>query len=272
MRFIFIFLSVLILASAFITKDQPVEDCRAAEDIWQYGEDRLEQGSPAWVRNLDSATNLCPGFAKAWREKGSPYVKRGDFAMWATYIDKAVELDPRAFLPVRGWCRFSFLRDYEGAIADLSRLDTLVNFHTIYASDFNIYLILGEANAALRKYDKALMYYDKDINNTIRESGENWMGLYDFLYRGILKYNMEDYSGALIDFDKEIKIYESLTDPYYYKGLAYLKLGKKTEALGQLKKALELINGKGFKHKDPYCEVQNEIYPSDIEEALIKAL
>ena len=86
MRFIFIFLSVLILASAFITKDQPVEDCRAAEDIWQYGEDRLEQGSPAWVRNLDSATNLCPGFAKAWREKGSPYVKRGDFAMWG--IDK----------------------------------------------------------------------------------------------------------------------------------------------------------------------------------------
>ena len=272
MKSVTIFSFALILTSAFISEVQPMEDCKAAERIWQYGEDHLEQGAPNWIQNLDSATNVCPGFAKAWREKGSPYVKRGDFGNWATYINREVELDPRAFLPVRGWCRFSFLRDYEGAIADLSRLDTLVTFHTIYASDFNIYLILGEAKAALGEYDEAIEYYDKDINNTIRESGENWMGLYDFLYRGILKYNTGDYSAAIDDFDKEIKIYESLADPYYYKGLAYLKLEKKKEALEQFKKALELINGKGFKHKDPYCEVQNEIYPSDIEEALARAI
>ena len=261
---------VLVLSSAFVSDRTQTDGCKTAEEIWQFGEDHLEQGSPKWLSNLDSATNLCPGFAKAWSEKGSPYVKRGDFATWATYINKAVELDPTGFLPIRGWCRFSFLRDYEGAIADLTRLDTLVGFHTIYASDFNIYLIIGEANAALGKYDEALIYYDKDINNTMRDSGENWVGLYDYLYRGIAKYSTGNYSGALEDFNKEIKQYESLADAYYYKGLVYIQLGMKKEAKEQLEKALELINEKGFKHKDPYCEVQNEIYVSDIEAALSK--
>ena len=81
---------------------------------------------------------------------------------------------------------------------------------------------------------------------------------------------MGDVESALKDFDNEIKVYSTLADPYYWKGMIYLELGMNAEAKGQLATALELINGKGIKHKDPYAEVQNEIYVSDVEEAISK--
>lgn len=261
---------ILMVTMAFVSASTEFDTCTIARDLWTHGERHLEQGSPESQRNLDSAIQLCPTYAMAWRERGVAYLKRGDFGNWAPNINKAIELEPLGFLGIRGWCRFDFLRDYEGAIADLTRLDTLVGFHTMYASDYNIYLIIGEANAALGNYDEALLYYDKDINNTIKERGASWVGLYDYLYRGILKYKMGNLTGALDDFDNEIKMYESLADPYYFKGLVYAKLGKNEDAVKYLLKALELINGKGFKHKDPYCEVQEEIYVSDVEETLSK--
>jgi tetratricopeptide (TPR) repeat protein len=271
MRTISVILLIFLCSSAFVAEGPKEDPCKAAHELWQFGEGHFEQGSPESIKNLDSAISLCPNYGMAWRERGTANLKRGDFAVWQSNINKAVEIDPVGFLSIRGWCRFSFLRDYEGAITDLARLDTLVRFQTIYASDFNIYLLLGEAYAALGRYEEALQYYDKDINNTIKERGVEWVGLYDYLYRGILKYTTGDYPGALEDFEKEIKIYESLADPYYFKGLVYIKMGKLKESEEQLKKAMELIKGKGFKHRDPYTEVQNEIYITDVEEALNKA-
>ncbi len=267
MKNIFGIIALIFSSLTFVSEKDKADGCKRAEEMWQH-EERLEQGSPQSLSNLDSIITICPGFAKAWRERGVAYLKRGDFGAWGPYINKAVELEPTIYLPIRGWCRFSFLRDYEGTIADLTKLDTLVGFHTIYASDFNIYLIIGESYAALGEYDKALIYYNKDIDNTIKESGDSWVGLYDYLYRGILKYKIGDFTGALADLDNEMKKYESLADSYYFKGLIYAKLGKRSESKEQFLKARELINGKGFKHKDPYCEVQEEIYASDVEEHL----
>src|SRR4051812_11845421 len=86
------------------------------------------QGSKASQLQFDKAIELCPGFDYAYFEKSVPYLKRGDFISWKKLIDKAVELNPTGYLAYRGWCRYQFVRDYRGAIADLERLDSLVSY------------------------------------------------------------------------------------------------------------------------------------------------
>ncbi|MGL4629976.1 MAG: hypothetical protein ACRCVT_02125, partial [Leadbetterella sp.] len=64
---------------------------------------------------LDSSLKICPYFAYAYRGKSTAYLKSGDFVTWKKWIDKAVEYDWNSNLGYRGWCRYQFFRDYNGA-------------------------------------------------------------------------------------------------------------------------------------------------------------
>ena len=80
----------------------------------QYYSERLDyaQGSRESQILFDSVVAVCPTFDVAYMEKAVPYLKRGDFATWRIWIDKAVALNPKEHLGYRGWCRYQFLRDY----------------------------------------------------------------------------------------------------------------------------------------------------------------
>src|SRR5262245_41232077 len=105
-------------------------DSNCARACRLYNEaDKFYQGTRICQLYLDSAIRLCPGYAEAWHEFSVPFLKRGDFFTWRKYMDKAVELKPRAWLGTHGWCRFKFLKDYEGALEDLKRYDTLTEFN-----------------------------------------------------------------------------------------------------------------------------------------------
>src|SRR5690349_3581551 len=75
--------------------------------------DKFPQGSRESQQYYDSAIRACADYGEAWRAFSIPYLKRGDFFTWRKYMDKAVELKPRPFLGIRGWCLFKFLKDYE---------------------------------------------------------------------------------------------------------------------------------------------------------------
>src|SRR5690606_21534705 len=93
-----------------------------------------EQGARRSQLLFDEAIKLCPGFDFAYYEKSVPYLKRGDFITWRRLMDMAVELNPKRNLGDRGWCRYQFLRDYQGAIQDIEKLDSLV----IYDIGFSV--------------------------------------------------------------------------------------------------------------------------------------
>jgi Flp pilus assembly protein TadD len=57
---------------------------------------------------------------------------------------------------------------------------------------------------------------------------------------GIEAFNDGDMDKALRQFDRVVKENPSLPDPYYYRGLVYLNLGKTAEAKADLQKLLEL--------------------------------
>lgn len=249
----------------------PTEACRTAYQLWQFEEDSLWHGSYLSQKYLDSAITLCPEFAEAWREKGEAFLRRGDYAIWKKCIDQAVKRQPNLYLGYRGWCRFVFLRDYEGTLCDLMRLDTLVNFEYMTVQDMNICSIISLSYLALGDYPKALLYLNRSLSK--EQQNDEFVdraGMHDYLYRGILKMKTQDYTGAITDFDEQIRRYETYADAYYYKALVLLKLKKKAEARTLLYKTRQLINGEGFRRQYMYVELPYEIYSTDIEEALLQ--
>jgi tetratricopeptide (TPR) repeat protein len=217
---------------------------------------------------FDSALQLCPGFAEAWREKGVPYLKRGDFLSWRRYIDQAVLLKPRDFLGIRGWCRFKFLKDYEGALEDLKRYDTITQFNPGQSGDgsYHLYIVMALCERELGHYDNALSWFAKGIDSILLHKGAAWIGLYDHLHRAVTKISIKDYAGALADLDKQIARYEKYPEPWYYKAIVFIKTKRFREAVTALEKARLLYS---YRITDPYCEVMDAVYLSDIEEALV---
>ncbi len=64
-----------------------------------------------------------------------------------------------------------------------------------------------------------------------------------YLFRGIAKYNLNDFVGAQADFSKSIQINPVYTPAYHYRAITYSRLGKYGEALDDLGEAMSLRPG-----------------------------
>jgi len=263
---------VLLLAVVFFPLQGQTQslkaDCHTADNLLDHTSRNYQWGTPKWLTMMDSAIGLCPTSSKAWGNKGMIYMMRGDVATWYKYIDKAVEFDPLYFLGNRAWHRMRYLRDYEGALTDLLHQDTVANFYTIYVSDMHNYMLIGQCKEGMGDYEGALHYYNRGLEKQIKERGETWIGTYDYLIRGTLKFKMDNLEEALSDLDKQAAFYEQLADTYYYRGLVYRNLNQPDKAKEDFERAKELLNGKGFKRWDTQVVLLNEVFQSDIQDAL----
>lgn len=240
--------------------------CRRACEL--YTSENLYQGSRASQMLYDSIIALCPGFAPAYSEKSVPFLKNGDFAAWKKLEDEAVRLDPVGHLGDRGWCRFKFLHDYEGALADLNELERLQgSVLSGYSGDGNYQLRiiralcqreLGEVPNALLELDASILASEKN----------DAVGLYDYLHRGATRLRAGDLEGALNDFQKQVSKYPRSAESQYWLGLAYFQKGQLTEAKTCLETSKQQFNGAGYQMNDPYCAFLDQVYRSDVEELL----
>jgi len=236
--------------------------CRGA--LAAFHETDLAQGSSASQDFMDSLIVVCPTLANAWREKSVPYLKRGDYATWNKLMGKAVELQPDAFLHIRGWCRIKFLHDYAGGLRDLMRYDSLVPGKYKVVDDTHIKIWMALAKQGLNDNAAALRLFNEAIEHAIQTHGEGWVGTYDFLYRGLLKLKMNDLDGAIRDFNAQIGIYTKLSNAYYYRAVAAQRKGQPGAACEDLANAAEYFR-KGYYITDPYVVMPGQIEWQDIE-------
>src|ERR1044071_4825690 len=109
---------------------------------------------------------------------------RGEFVGGLANLDKAVSLDPFYFLGNRAWYRMRYLHDYEGAIADLDKLEKVAGHTLVYVSNTHMFMLKGLAYKQLGDQQKALELYDIAINEQVSTKGPEWLGMYDYLFRG----------------------------------------------------------------------------------------
>jgi len=245
------------------------DSCHIKACLLYNAADTFAQGTRKSQQYYDSALRICADYAEAWRAISIPYLKRGDYYTWRKYLDKAVSLKPRLFLGIRGWCLFKFLRDYEAALHDLQSFDTLTDFHPSYSGDgnYHLYVVMAICHRELGNYQQAFHYFSLGIDSIVSQQGEKWVGLSDYLHRAVTKIRTKDYTGALSDLDRQMKRYDNYAEIYYYQGLILQLMHRNKEALTTLQKARALA-GTGHHLSDIYCEMPDEVFIDDIDEAI----
>lgn len=225
---------------------------------------KIPQGTILEQLILDTAIFLDSTNHNAWLEKSTWAIKIGDYKEYAFYINKAVEIDPLSSLGYRAWTRLFCLRDYQGALDDLDRLDSLTPAFMDYPWGENIYFLRGLAKMQMGRDEEALKAFTTCILKTTEEVGEKWIDVYAFVYRGqiLLKSNRIDES--IRDFDTALKYYDICPEAYYHKALALIKNGDRTTACENLQYAFEFAQ-KGYINSTIYRDVFNQLYVSDIE-------
>ncbi len=205
-----------------------------------------------------------PTYSDAYFEKSVAYNKRGDYEKGFELLNKAVEIDPKSHLGYRGWLKLDKLRDYQGCIDDLTRLDTLTpNFVDAPWGD-NIYHLLGLSYKGLKNYDKALKNFDTCINSA---KDTSWVNSDVFLYKGIILNELGNYEKAIENFKVCLKLSDNDSEAYYNLGKSYVSLDSLKEAKIYFNKSLELFN-RGHRRRDYYNELQDQLYLSDINDQL----
>ena len=209
--------------------------------------------------DYEAAIELNPDNSDAWMERSVSFNKAGDFKKGFEYLDKAVELEPKKHLGYRGWIRLRKMRDYDKALIDFARLDSLTPNVADAPWGEDIDFLRGECYFGNKNYQKAI----ESFNLSIVNQGEDWADIHTFVYLGICQYELENYEKAITEFERALL--QSKHTPEAYLGLAkaYQKLGEIERAKENVLKAEEEIH---YKRDDVYNEYLNEIYISEILE------
>jgi len=211
----------------------------------------------------DQALEICPEYAVVYKHKSTAYLKTGDFVGWKKLIDQAVDLYPEENLDYRGWCRFQFFRDYQGAIDDIERLEDLVDYDIGFCQngDYHLVIAKGLCYKMIGENEKAIEIIQGQI-----ERDPSSVGLYDYLHLGVLYLENGEYDKALEAFSEQKKYYE-LAECLYYEAMVFKKLEQQAAYETSVQKAHALYTDS--QHMiDTYTHHVDKVYLAEIEAEL----
>ncbi len=259
-RLLKLFLSISLVFCFFACQSKR----KKAEASYTFGVTNFGQGSAGSINGIARAIEIDSTYEQAVYELSVGYLKRGMPHMWKEQYDKAVLLDSVTRIPWRGYLYLWFYRDYKKAIVDFDASDTLTPNFTDQPQGHSVDYWRGIAYLGLKDYDNSIAYFDTYINQEIDESGEDWVELTAFLYRGIAYYEAGNYEKALYNFEKRLEHGRNLSaDAKYYMALI-------AQEQNNIELAEELINAaidefkQGYFNNRPYVETLRQIYLEDL--------
>lgn len=185
--------------------------------------------------------------------------KAGDFEKGFVYLNKAVEIDPKLHLGYRGWIRLRKMRDYDKALADFDRLDSLTQNFVDAPWGEDIDFLRAECYYGKKDYQKVIDL----LNRSIKNQKEDWADIHSFVYLGLCEYELGNYEKSISEFQRALKQTKNVPESYFGMARAYQKLGQIEKAKENISKAENNIH---YKRDDVYNEFLNEIYLSEILE------
>lgn len=208
-------------------------------NVWVNQQNTQKQSSSSSTQNNNSSQN--------YAQKGFELQKNGEFADAIYNYTQHLKTDSENtdVLFLRAMCK-SELNDRYGAINDYNSIieregkakPTVYKMSTVYNN--KAYCLVN-----LKDYEKALPLVNKALEMDKSEA-------YIWDTRGELYYNIGEYEKCIKDMDKAISIQEN-GNSFFYRGLANLKLGKKSKACSDLSKAGELGTTKAYDEISKNC-------------------
>jgi tetratricopeptide (TPR) repeat protein len=235
-------------------ENQKYEACIAAEkraDHYQF--------SKEFQIALDEALKIDSTYAPAYTSKSAAYLKSGDFITWNYLMSQAVKYDPADNLGDRGWCRFKFFGDYEGAINDLLQLKSIKKKLNEMSGDGDYHLDIVLA-LCYKSTGQTLQAIEIMVDK-LSDSTHN-IGLYDHLHLGVMYLEIGAFQKAI----KQLKLQEGINDlaeNRFYIAIAFKSIHDNGEYIANLNKAKTMYQNNKLMF-DPYVEQVDKIYLSDI--------
>ncbi|MEL6305681.1 MAG: tetratricopeptide repeat protein [Bacteroidota bacterium] len=233
-----------------------------AEAVYDVIRTQFRQGSAKEMNQIQKALLIDTTYAEAWRELSVAYLKRGMPHKWKPYMDKAVEHDAKTWQPWRGYLYLWFYRDYRKAIADFNASDTLTPYID-HPQGHSVDYWRGIAYLGLKDYQNSIRYFDQHISHETEESGEDWVEINAFLYRGLAQLEQKDTVAAKKDFHKIIHYFKKSADAKYHLARIFHQQKQKDSALLMLSETIEDFEA-GYSNSRPYVEALYQIYREDL--------
>lgn len=202
-----------------------------------------------------------PNTHEAYMSRSVPYNKGGEHATGFAMLNRAVELAPVENLGYRAFVKLYMMHDYEGALQDCLRLDSLTSYAKPGVWGEEMDMVIGLCYLQLNDFEKARLRFTNSINKVTQRSGKQWNSSRVFLYLGIALIKEKDYSQAIKAFDELVQLNPNFSEVYYYKAQCYSSLKDLTNAKATLEKCRHVFEKYGAE-RNPYFELPYQIYPS----------
>lgn len=178
--------------------------------------------------------------AYLWQQKAMPYFKAKKYEAGMVYLDKAVSLDEKSWLAYRGFIKCIFQKNHKAALKDFERIKEIEGNSFVMDHTYNFYM--GLSHLQLNHFENAEQLFKTDIEDQVRQWGENGYHHLDLFYYGISLYEQKKWKEALKQFDLALKFYPKFSDAMYYQSICLYKIGEDNLAQETLQQAE--LNGK----------------------------
>jgi tetratricopeptide (TPR) repeat protein len=176
------------------------------------------------MNDFDTAIELDPGYAEAYKHRGELYLKLGNYKKALKDFYKAIELEPNDI-----WIVFIYL-NCGRACKNLNWTKLAITYYNKAVESFPrfAYKERGLFYMSCHKYQEAITDFTQFIKLKRKNSDT-------YYQRGLAYEKLGRYQKAIKDFDRTIKLNPQYADAYHRRGLAYGKIGKKEQKKNDLK-------------------------------------
>ena len=265
MRFTFLFLLHLLSFQCTAQPNCEVYRMRNQESLYQACKQSEKtrfyyQFSREYQEVLDESLAIDSTFAYAYRAKSTAYLKSGDFITWKSLIDRAVRYDILGNIGYRGWCRFQFFRDYEGAINDISYLENTLTGNIGYSANGEYHLLTAKA-LCLKMTDRLLEAIH--LMELQFSEASHPVEKFDYLHLGVMYLEANELERAKKYLELQVANYD-FAEPNYYLAIVSKRLDD-VDAYELYKETAKRLYSAGVRMSDPYVEYVDQVGLQAIE-------
>ncbi len=180
-----------------------------------------------------------PEWYQMYNNRGLIHRNLGHYDLAIADFEKALEIQP----------------DYTTAKANLANAKMLAGdikaaTKTLESNtgkkDFNYYNSLGASYMQQRDFKKAIECLDNSVKEIQKMKEVDPKAYAVYMNRGFSKLQLEDYKGAISDFDVYLKYFENNGVGLYYRGIAYGSIGNMQQFKEDLQAAKKYIDRKQY--------------------------
>lgn len=205
--------------------------------------------------------------AEDWHAYSVQNTKNGNYAEAIMALDNAEALDATQIDDYYGWVLLYYYRDYARALTHLERFDALHSGAKAPVGE-NIHFLKGLCFYQLKQFDQAIAEFTQNEAFEVKQFGQKNCNGYIYFYMARCYHLSGDLRMAKSYYEKAIAYTPFPTEADYYLGLLYRQLKPDSKrGTRYLEKAKNLLM-KGYKQQDIYVELFDEVYLSQVNEAL----